>query len=138
MKRDRMEELQLPEGFRKEIRDLRRGVFLFYSMSLIFVACSVVLFFVGLVLHVWIPLAISVFFISVGCRVILISAGQRHTSAWKIAENPQIVYWGHSTYQTDKPLNESIHLKLHLRDGTELEMAATGIAGIGTTKEQLQ
>jgi hypothetical protein len=70
----------------------------------------------------------------------LLHVGRRYISAWKVAENPQIVYWGHSINQqgqaTDLVVTESNKLKLHLKDGTQLNVEA--VRGTGISQEQLR
>src|ERR1700728_1605910 len=124
MKRNRMEDLQLPEGFRKLIRRLRRGVIIFHSLSLFFVAC----FGVAIIFRE-ISWAITAFLLSLACRLtFILHVGPRYISAWKVAENPQIVYWGHAAgYQgqaADLNVEESNKLNLHLKDGKQLEVEA--------------
>ena len=50
----------------------------------------------------------------------------RHISAWKVFENPQIVYWAHSTTRHQHLADEAIRdcrlLTLHLRDGRQFEV----------------
>ena len=137
MKQNRMEELQLPERYRKLIRRLRRGGIIFFSLSLVFGACACA----ALVFHWGISWAISAFIMSLVCRLTLVlSVGRKYVSAWKVAENPEIVYWAHSLdgqgRAIDKPLSESKNVRLHLKDGTQLEVEA--VRGTGTTQDQLR
>jgi len=141
MKRDRMEELQLPEGFCKLIRRLRRGGIIFHSLYLVFCGCAGGAIFAGLFFHGWIPWAIAAFIMGLVCRLtVLLSVGRKYISAWKVAENPQIVYWAHSLdgqgRAVGKPVTESKNIRLHLKDGTQLEVEA--VRGTGTSQEQLR
>ena len=137
MKRDRMEELQLPEGFRKLIRRLWRGGVIFHSSSLVFLGCACG----ALIFHWGISWAIAAFIMGLVCRLsVVLSVGRKYISAWKVAENPQIIYWAHSLdgqgRAIDKPVTESKNIRLHLKDGTQLEVAA--VRGTGTSQEQLR
>ncbi len=137
MKRNKMKELQLPEGFRKLIRRLRRGGIIFYSLSLVFLGCACA----SLILHWGIPWAITAFIMSMVCRLTAaLSIGRRYLSAWKAAENPQIIYWVHSTDRQgraiDTPVTESKTLRLHLKDGTQLDVET--VAGTGISQADLQ
>ena len=136
MKRDRMEELQLPEGFCKLIRRLRRGGIIFHSLSLVFLGCACA----ALIFHWGISWAIAAFIMSLVCRLtVLLSVGRQYISAWKVAENPHIVYWAHSLdgqgRAIDKTVTESKNIRLHLKDGTQLAVEA--VRGTGTSQEQL-
>ena len=137
MKQDKLEELQLPEGFRKLIRRLRRGGIIFHTLSLLFLtgACSVLIF------HWGISWAITAFILCLVCRLtVLLSIGRKYISAWKVAEDPKIVYWVHSTdgqgRANDQPVSESRTVRLHLKDGTQLEVEA--VTGTGISQTQLQ
>jgi hypothetical protein len=137
MKRDRLEDMQLPEGFRILIRHLRRGVVIFKSLKLVFLGCAVGVF----IFHGGIAWVITSFILGLVCELTaLLHVGRRYISAWKVAENPQIVFWGHSVDRqgqaTDKPVIDSKNLKLHLRDGTQLEVEA--VSGTGMSQEQLR
>jgi hypothetical protein len=50
---------------------------------------------------------------------------KRHVAAWKIAKNPQLVYWAHAVdrhgYFSEEESRECPRLLLHTRDGSELE-----------------
>jgi hypothetical protein len=137
MKRDRLEEMELPEGFRKLIRRLRRGGIIFHSSSLVFFGCACG----ALIFHWGMSWAIAAFIMSLVCRLtILLSVGRKYISAWKVAETPQIVYWAHSLdgqgRAIGKSVNESKNIRLHLKDGTQLEVEA--VRGAGTSQEQLR
>ena len=137
MKRDRMEELQLPEGFCKLIRRLRRGGIIFHSLFLVFLGCACG----ALIFHWGFSWVIAAFIMSLVCRLtVLLSVGRKYISAWKVAENPQIVYWAHSLdgqgRAIDKHVKESKNIRLHLKDGTQLEVEA--VRGTGTSQEQLR
>jgi len=125
MKRKRMEELQLPEGFRILICHLRRGVIICQFLSYVFIGCAAG----TLVFHGGISWAITAFIMSLVCRLnVVLHVGRRYISAWKAAENPQIVYWVHSINPkrqgqiTNISVTESKNLKLHLKDGMHLEI----------------
>jgi hypothetical protein len=137
MKPDKMEELQLPAGFRKLLKRLRRGGIIFHSIHLILIGCACA----SLIFHWGISWAITAFILSLVCRLtVLLSIGRKYISAWKAAENPQIVYWAHSLHgqgrATDKIVTESKNVRLHLKDGTQFEVEA--VRGTGTSQEQLQ
>ena len=137
MKRNRMEELQLPEGFRKLLRRLRRGGMIFHSLFLVFAGCSGA----ALSFHWGISWAVAAFIMGLVCHLtVLLSIGQKYISAWKVAESPQIVYWAHSIdgqgRAIDTPVTESKNIRLHLKDGTELAVEA--VRGTGTTQAELQ
>jgi hypothetical protein len=143
MKPDKMKELQLPEGFRKLLKRLRRGGIIFYSLYLVFCGLAGGAFFAGIILHAWgfWVLAIFLFFLSLACRLtVLVSIGRKHISAWKAAENPQIIYWAHSLdgqgRATDKIVTESRNVRFHLKDGTQFEVEA--VLGTGTSQEELR
>jgi hypothetical protein len=137
MKRDTMEELQLPEGFCKLIRRLRRGGIIFNSLYYVFLGCACA----ALIFHWGISWAITAFILGLVCRLtFLLSVGRRYISAWKVAENPQIVYWAHSLDGQGRaivePVAESKNIRLHLKDGTQLAVEA--VRGTGTSHEQLR
>jgi len=132
-----MEELQLPEGFCKLIRRLRRGGIVFHSLFLVFLGCGCA----AVIFHWGISWVITAFNVSLVCRLtVLLSVGRKYISAWKVAENPQIVYWAHSLdgqgRAIDTPVSESKNIILHLKDGTPLEVEA--VRGTGTSQEQLR
>jgi hypothetical protein len=127
MKRDRMAELQVPEGFRLFIRHLRRGVIICKFLFFAFSGCAGI----ALMFHGGIPWSISAFIMGLACGVnILLHVGRRYISALKVAEHPEIVYWVHSINPkrqgqiTDMSVTESKNLKLHLKDGMHLEIDA--------------
>lgn len=132
-----MEELQLPEGFCKLIRRLRRGGIIFQSLYFIFLGCACA----TLIFHWGISWAITAFIMSLVCRLtVLLSVGRQYISAWKVAENPQIVYWAHSLdgqgRAIDTLVTESKNIRLHLKDGTQLAVEA--VRGTGISQEQLR
>jgi hypothetical protein len=137
MKQNRMEELQLPEGLRKLLRRLRRGGIIFHSLHLVFAGCAGgALFF-----HGGIPWAVTAFVLSVACKLTAaLHIGRRYICAWKVAENPQIVYWAHSAdgheQAIDRLVTESLSITLHLNDGTQLDVSA--VRGTGTSQAELQ
>lgn len=136
MKPDRMKELELPEGFRKLLRRLRRGGIIFHLSSLVFIGCACA----SLLFHWGISWAIAAFILSLVCRLtVLLSIGQKYISAWKAAENPHIIYWAHSLDRqgraTDKIVTESKNVRFHLKDGTQFEVEA--VRGTGTSQEEL-
>ena len=137
MKQNRMEELQLPEGFRKLIRRLRRGGIIFHSLFLIFFGCTCS----ALIFHWGISWAIAAFIMSLVCRLtVVLSVGRKYISAWKAAENPEVIYWAHSLdgqgRAVDQPVSDSNNIRLHLKDGTQFELES--VRGTGTSSEQLQ
>ena len=137
MKLDRMEKLQLPEGFRKLIRLLRRGVIISQSLYYVFLGCAVG----ALIFHAGTAWAIAAFIMSFICRLnVVLHVGRRYISALKIAENPEIVYWGHSINRQGQAIDtlvvESKNIKLHLKDGRQLDVDA--VTGTGISQEQLR
>jgi hypothetical protein len=143
MKPDKMEELQLPAGFRKLLKRLRRGGIIFHCLYLGFCGLAGGAFFAGTILHAWgfWVLAVFLFVLSLVCRLtVLLSAGRKYISALKAAENPQIVYWAHSLdgqgRATDKIVTESRNVRFHLKDGTLFEVEA--VRGTGTSQEELR
>ncbi len=138
---DRMEELQLPEGFCMLIRRLRRGGIILHSFYFFFCGCAGGAFIAGMGFHGWIPWAIVAFIMSLVCRLTaLLPVGRKYISAWKVAENPQIVYWAHSLdgqgRAVDESVTESKNIRLHLKDGTQLAIEA--VRGTGISQEQLR
>jgi hypothetical protein len=132
-----MEELQLPEGFCKLLRRFRRGGILFHSLYLILLGCAGG----ALVCHLGISWAIAAFILCLVCRLtVLLSIGRKYISACNVAENPQIVYWGHSMDRQgraiDTPVTESKNILLHLKDGTQVEVEA--VRGTGVSQTQLR
>jgi hypothetical protein len=141
MKRDRLAEMQLPEGFCLLISRLQRGVMIFRSLYLVFAGCAGAAFFAGCFYHAWIPWAVVAFIMGLACRLaVLLHVAPRYRSARKIVENPQIVYWGHSIdgrgQFTDTTVIESNKIKLHLKDGGQLAVEA--VRGTGTSQKQLR
>jgi len=137
MKQDKMEELKLPEGFRKLFQRLRRGQIIFYSLSIIFLACTCA----ALIFHWGISWVITAFIMTLVCRLTLIlSIGPRYIAACKVAENPQIVYWAHYINGRGQAVQEAVldskSIRLHLKDGTQF--AVDAVRGTGTSPEQLQ
>ena len=142
MKRDRMEELQLPAGFRKLLKRLRRGGIFLHSFYLIFCGCAGGALLGATILHAWGFWVLAAFFFILGlvCRLtVLLSIGRKYISAWKAAENPQTVYWSHSLdgqgRTTDKIVTESKNVRFHLKDGTQFEVEA--VRGTRTSQEEL-
>lgn len=73
------------------------------------------------------PWAIIAFIIANIFIVAHVLIGQKYLSAWKICENAGIVYWAHATDRHQKvsavAVTECNFLTVHLRDGTECEVA---------------
>lgn len=127
----------LPEGLYKLIRRLRRGGIFFQSLNRIFLGCG----FGALIFHWGITLFILCFVMGLVCRLTArLHIGRRYISARKVAENPQIIYWGHDTDQqglaTDWAVTQSKTITLHLKDGSQLAIEA--VRGAGITQEQLR
>jgi hypothetical protein len=132
-----MEELQLPEGFRKSLRRLRRGGIIFQSLSL--------LFLVSVGLAAWFD-AVAGWWIAAGlmaliCRLtVVLSIGPRYISTYKAATDPSLVYWVHGLGPGREPADasapEPTTIRLHLKDGSQVDIETA--RGTGTTPEQLQ
>ena len=141
MNQDVLEKTQLPDGFYLLIRRLQRGVVIFRTLYLLFAGSTGVALILGLLFHGWIPWALVAFMASLSCRLaVLLHVGPRYVSARKVLKNPQIVYWGHSIdgrgQFTDTTVVESPRLKLHLKNGAQLQIEV--VRGTGTSQEQLR
>jgi hypothetical protein len=141
MKANTFEETSLPEAFRMLIQRLRRGASLFHYLYLIFAGCAGGAIFASTISHGWLPWAVVAFIMSLVCRLtVLLHVGKRYISARKIAQAPQIVYWGHSINErgefSDTAVTASNKIRLHLKDGADLSVEAVG--GTGTSQAQLQ
>ena len=85
MKRDRMEELQVPEAFRKLNRRFRRGGIIFHWLYLILSGCTGFALLVAFYDPRWIPCVIAAFILAVACRLtVLLHIRWRYVSVWEI------------------------------------------------------
>jgi hypothetical protein len=138
MKHENRKESNLPTGFRKLLGRLERGTLIWHAFSFIFWGTASV-FIIGLSFPGRIPWAVTAFILGIVCRVTaLLHVWPRYISASKVAENPQIVYWGHSTdpkgLALDGNATDSNALKLHLKDGTQLEVETARGTGVSQTQ----
>jgi hypothetical protein len=114
--------MQLPETYRSFMRRVRRGGIVLRILSLVFIGLG------GLALATpgFRPWTAAAFLLAVSCLLGVRHVGSRYVSAWKVSENPQIVYWAHPTtrheHLADGAIQECELLTLHLRDGTQFEL----------------
>ena len=117
--------MQPPEVFRLLTRQMPRRVIIFQLFSLAFMACSIMALFCW---HSF-PWAITAFLTSFLSTMSWVLLRQKCIAAWKVSQNPQIVYWAHSREFTGilsrrlafYGMRDYKILTLHLRDGYQSE-----------------
>lgn len=114
--------MQPTEIFRLLTRQMPKRVIVFQFCSLAFMACS----FSALVSWRSISWAVASFLASFLLILAWVLLRQKCIVAWKVSNNPELVYWAHSH---DLPLriarfgmNDYKVFKLHLRDGEQIEV----------------
>jgi hypothetical protein len=114
--------MQPNEVFRLINRRLRRGVILFKFLQIV----SIVGTGAALLFPSWRPWAATAFLGAVLFGVAWIHVRGMYHSAWKLCNEPQIVYWAYSVdkrgHISEGPTATSTRLVLHLRDGTKCEI----------------
>ncbi len=119
--------MQPIEVFRLINKRLRRGVILFKILQIVSIACAgaAVLF------PLWRPWAATAFLGAILFGVAWIHVRGMFHSAWKLCNEPQIVYWAYSVdkrgHFSEVPTATSTRLVLHLRDGTKCEIGLSAL-----------
>lgn len=103
-------------------RNIRRGLIIFSILKLIsIIFCGFALVTDGLR-----PWAAVSFMASIIFLLGFIHVQKRGIAAWKVSQDPQIVYWAHPSTAHEPLSSNSILecriLTLHLRDATQLEV----------------
>ena len=117
--------MQPPEVFRLLTRQVPHRIIVFQLLSLVFMGCSI------LALFYWrsIPWAITAFLTSSLLTVSWVLVRQKCINAWKVSNNPQVVYWAYSR-EFSRIMSRRLAfygmrdykiLTLHLRDGHQSE-----------------
>jgi hypothetical protein len=114
--------MQSTEVYRLLGRRHRRGYVIGRIMwNVCFIVMGVIIFVLGSIS--W---TIVVFFVALALYMLWVNNLGMQNSAWRISENPRLVYWAHPTSghepYADVPLDECTIMKLHLTDGTEFEV----------------
>lgn len=118
--------MQPPEVFRLLTRQMPKRVVVFQLCSLVFMTCSI------MALFYWrsFPWAITAFLTSFLFTMSWVLLRQKCIAAWKISQNPQIVFWAHSR-EFSGALSRRLAfygmrnykiLTLHLCDGNRCEV----------------
>jgi hypothetical protein len=113
--------LQIPDSLQTFLRRLHRGALILRILWLFLMALAVL----ALILSAFLWAALA-FLLVMACVLLGIHVSRRYLVAWKVATNPQWVYWAHATpgfdRSLDAPLSDCSHLTLHLRDGSFLQI----------------
>lgn len=114
--------MQSPEVFRLLTRKIHRGAIGSRILSIVSMICACVAIpFPG-----GLPWAIAAFFVSLLFVVLWVHVRGRGLEAFKVSENPKLVYWAHPTGSSDglvsiEAVERCTLLTLHLRDGSHFQ-----------------
>lgn len=113
--------MQPLEVFRLLTRQMPKRIIIFQLCSLAFMACSVMALFSWHSFS-WV---IAAFLTSILLITSWVLMRQKCINAWKISQNPQIVYWAHSRELPRRVaryrMKDYKDLTIHLRDGQQCE-----------------
>lgn len=111
-----------PQGYQIFLRRISRGILLFRVLWLAFMGLSALAFAIPEYRH-W---TIICFLLSVIFAVAMNHVSKRHISAWKVSDNPKLVYWAYPTTNDGSFSNFAQEkykgVTLHLRDGCQLDV----------------
>lgn len=113
--------MQPSEVFRLLTCGIRRGLIMFSILWLVSIGCTGSALLVSS-LHPW---AVAGFLAAILLGLAWIHVRGRYLAAWKVSENPQLVYWAHSRELPRRVARYGMRdykvLMLHLRDGHQYE-----------------
>ena len=114
--------MQSSQVYRLLVRRIRRGLIIFSILWLVSSASGGL----ALICPGGRPWAVAAFLAGILFYLGADHVRKRDASAWRVSENPQLVYWAHpmTPHQplSDRAIHDCTLLMLHLRDGTEFEV----------------